>query len=223
VRSGWLIGPSVFLDNDNLSDVDLSGTDLAGAETSFTSFTGANLSGSDLAGAFLSVSDFTHADLAGANLFGASFESDTWANATCPDGTSASSHSGSCVSALAFRLSGFITPRPGSTVAVSAGHVTVHFKLVTSSGAAIAASVASAIGTARDIRVTLTGPRIKATTAYCSWYARGKLTCKIADPRGIDKGTSRKYKITMAEKPGPGFQTAPRFGKAANPETIHFK
>ena len=48
------------------------------------------------------------------------------------------------------------------------------------------------------------------------------LACTIADPRGIEKGTSHSYTITAAEKPGTSFQTAPRLSKAANPETIHF-
>lgn len=223
LRSGWLIGPSVFLDYDNLNGVNLSGTDMAGAETSWTTFTGANLSGTDLAGSFLWSSDFTKANLDGADLFGAGLNSDTWTGATCPDGTSASSHGGSCAGALAFRFAGFITPKPGSTVAVSAGHVSVHFKLATASGAAIPASVAAAIGTAKQVRVTLAGPGIKATTAYCSWDSSGgEFACTIADPHGIEKGTSHSYTITAAEEPGTSFQTAPRLSKAANPETIHF-
>jgi hypothetical protein len=138
LRSGWLIGPDVFLDNDNLGGVNLSGTDMAGAETSFTTFTGAD-------------------------LFGTNLNGDTWTDATCPDGTSASSHSGNCASALAFRFAGFSSPVPGSTVAESAKHVTVHFKLTTASGAAIPASIAAAIGTAKEVRVTLAGPGIKAS------------------------------------------------------------
>jgi len=86
LRSGWLIGPSVFLDHDNLNGVKLSGTDMAGAETSWSTFTGANLSGADLAGSLIEDSDFTNADLAGSDLFGASLGGDTWTDATCPNG-----------------------------------------------------------------------------------------------------------------------------------------
>jgi hypothetical protein len=133
------------------------------------------------------------------------------------------SATGSCAGAIAFRFAGFITPKPGSTVAVSARHVSVHFKLATASGAAIPASVAAAISTAKQVRVTLAGPGIKATTAYCSWDSSGReFACTIADPRGIEKGTSHSYTITAVEKPGASFQTAPRLSKAANPETIHF-
>jgi uncharacterized protein YjbI with pentapeptide repeats len=224
LRSGWLIGPSVFLDYDNLNGVSLSGTDMAGAETSWSTFTGANLSGTNLAGSFLTTSDFTKADLRGADLFGVYLNTDTWTGATCPDGTSASSHGGSCAGAIAFRFAGFITPKPGSTIAVSARHVSVHFKLATASGATIPASVAAAVGMAKQVRVTLAGPGIKATTAYCSWDSSGgEFACTIADPRGLEKGTSHSYTITAAEEPGTSFQTAPRLSKAANPETIHFR
>jgi uncharacterized protein YjbI with pentapeptide repeats len=224
LRSGWLIGPSVFLDYGNLNGLNLSGTDMAGAETNWTTFTGANLSGTDLAGSFLTASDFTKADLRGADLFGADLNTDTWTGATCPDGTSASSHGGSCAGAIAFRFAGFITPKPGSTIAVSARHVSVHFKLATASGATIPASVAAAIATAKQVRITLAGPGIKPTTAYCSWdSSRGEFACTIADPRGIKKGTSHSYTITAAEKPGTSFQSAPRLSTAANPETIHFR
>lgn len=223
VRSGWLIGPSVFLEHDNLNGVNLSGVDMAGAETDWTTFTGANLSGTDLAGAFLWTSDFTNAGLGGADLFGASLNSDTWTGAACPDGTSASSHGGTCAGALAFRFGGFITPKPGSTVAASTKHVIVHFKFATTSGAAIPASVAAAIGRAEEVRATLAGAGIKAVRVYCSWAsARSEFTCTIPDPPGIRKGTSHSYTITVAEKPGSTFQTAPRLGKAVNPETIHF-
>ena len=224
LRSGWLIGPSVVLDYDNLNGVNLSGTDMAGAYTSWTTFTGANLSGTNLAGSFLWTSDFTMADLEGADLFGTNLNTDTWTDATCPDGTSARSQGDTCVWSLIFRFAGFITPKPGSTVAVSARHVSVHFKLATASGTAIPASIAAAIGAAKQVRVTLAGPGIKATIAYCSWHYSGReFACTIADPHGIRKGTSHSYTITAAEDPGPNFQNAPRLGKAANPETIHFR
>jgi uncharacterized protein YjbI with pentapeptide repeats len=218
LRSGWLIGPDVTVDNDNLGGVNLSSVDMAGADVSWTSFANSNLSDADLAGAFFMPADFTKADLRGADL-----NSDTWTDATCPDGTSPTSHGGSCVNALAFRFAGFITPKPGSTVAASAKRVIVHFKLATASGAAIPASVASAVAAAREVRVTLAGRGISATSAYCSWdSAVGEFACTIADPRGILRGKSHSYTITVAEKPGATFQTAPRLGRAANPETIHF-
>ena len=72
------------------------------------------MSGTDLAGSFRTASDFTTADLHGADLFGANLSADPWTDATCPDGTSASSHGGNCAGALAFRFAGFITPKPGS-------------------------------------------------------------------------------------------------------------
>ena len=223
LRSGWLIGPSVILQNQNLNGVNLSGTDMARAETDFGSFTGTNFSGADLVGSILG-SDFTKADFDGADLFGVDQNGSTWADATCPDGTNSSSHHGSCAGAVAFRFAGFITPKPGSTVAVSAGHVSVAFKLATASGAAIPGSVAAAIGAAKRVRVTLAGPGIKPATAYCSRHGSGgEFACTITDPHGIRKGASHSYTITAAEKPGATFQTAPRLGKAANPEVIHFR
>jgi len=65
-------------------------------------------------------------------LFGTDLATVTWTDATCPDGSSASSHSGSCASALAFRFAGLITPEPGSTVKVSAKHVTGYPKWIVS-------------------------------------------------------------------------------------------
>lgn len=231
LRSGYLLGPYVFLTNANLNGMNLSGMDLAGMDAYSTTFNGANLSGTDLAGAwFLGSSSFVKANLDGADLFGAFLQVTAWRGATCPDGTSATSHADGCRFALAFFSAGFITPRPGSTVAASARRVSVHFKLVTASGAAIRASVAAAIGAAKLVRVTLAGPGIKATTAYCSWdRAAREFACMIPDPHRIKKGASHSYTITIAEEPGtnvqstPQFQTAPRLGKAANPETIHFR
>jgi uncharacterized protein YjbI with pentapeptide repeats len=223
LRSGWLIGPSVFLEYGNLNGVNLSGADMAGAETDWSTFTGANLSGADLAGSFLTASDFTNADLDGADLFGSNLNSDTWTDATCPDGTSASSHSGSCTGALAFSFAGFTTPKPGSTVLVSAGHVSVVFNLATTTGAAIPASVGAAIGLADRVQATLAGPGITATTVYCPWQSYGGgFACTIADPHGIEKGTSHSYTITATEEPGTSFQTVPVLSNTANPETIHF-
>jgi uncharacterized protein YjbI with pentapeptide repeats len=223
LRSGWLIGPSVLLEDQNLNGVNLSGTDMAGAESDFGTFIGTNFSGADLAGSILG-SDFTKADLDGADLFGADLNGSTWADATCPDGTSASRLGGSCAGALAFRFAGFITPKPGSTVAVSAGHVSVAFKLATARGAAIPGSIATAIGAAKRVRVTFAGPGIKPTIAYCSRRGSGaEFACTITDPHGIRKGASHSYTITAAEEPGTTFQIAPRLGKAANPEVIHFR
>jgi uncharacterized protein YjbI with pentapeptide repeats len=226
LRSGWLIGPSVFLDNDNLNGVNLSETDMAAAEFSSSTFHGANLTGANLSGAFFFGADFTSADLVGADLYSADFDAVTWTNAICPDGTRAASHDQSCANAttLAFRITGFITPRPGSTVRVSAKRIIVRVRLATASGGAIPASIAAVIAAAKELRATLAGPGIRAATVYCSWYARGKdFVCAITDPRGIRKGKKHSYSITIAEGPANDFYTAPHLGKAVNPETIHFE
>ena len=224
LRSGWLIGPSVFLEYDNLSGINLSGTDLAGAESDWSTFTGTNFSGADLAGSLLSTADFTRADFSGADLFGAELDTDTWTGATCPDGTSAAGHHGSCAGALAFRLAGFMAPKPGSRVALSARRIGVRFRLDTASGAAIPASVAAAIAAAKQVRVTLAGPGILPETVYCSWNSPGRVfACTINDPGGIRKGNTHSYTITAYEEPAARFQTAPHVRKIANPETIHFR
>jgi uncharacterized protein YjbI with pentapeptide repeats len=247
LEDGYLIGPDA-----QVTQANLTGVSLAGADLQVINLDGANLSGANASDAYLAAArlagavldsiqsdggvtggpaslpsgwvlrsgwligpdvtldnpaDFTKADLRGADLFGADLNSDTWTDATCPDGTSATSHGGTCMNALAFRFAGFITPKPGSTVAASTKRVIVHFKLATASGAAIPASAASAIAAAKEVRVTLAGRGVSATSAYCSWdSAVGEFACTI----------------TVAEKPGASFQTAPRLGTAANPGTIHF-
>jgi uncharacterized protein YjbI with pentapeptide repeats len=216
--SGYLIGPDADLAGASFAGLNLSGRDLAGANLHADVLSDANFAKANLSGAVL-----TDSDLAGSDLFGASILHAAWSGATCPDGSGADSHSESCASALAFRFAGFSTPSPGSTVAVAAKHVTVHFKLTTTSGTAIPASIATAIGTAKEVRAALAGPAIKATAVYCSWSSSAKeFGCTIPDPHGIEKGKTHSYTITVAEKPGSSFQTAPRLGKAANPETVHF-
>jgi hypothetical protein len=203
----------VSLDYDNLNCVNLSGTDMTGAYISWSTFTGTNLTGANLSGAFFMPADFTKANLTGADLFGADLDGVTWTDATCPDGTNASSHSVSCAGATTFRFGGFIAPKPGSTVAVSAKHITAGFKLTTASGTAIPASTATAIGAAKQVRATLAGPGIKATSTYCSWNTSAKeFVCTIPGPSGIEKGKSHSYTITVTEKPSTSFATAPRLG-----------
>ena len=196
--------------------VDWRGCNLAGADLKSADLDGADLQGANLYGA-----DFTYANLAGADLFAAGLSAVTWTGATCPDGSSASSHDGSCANALAFRFFGFQTPRRGTTVEASLKHLTVAFILGTIARTKISASIATAIGAAKRVRATLTGPGIKAATGYCGWRPKVRsFWCTITDPRGIEKG--KWYSVTVAEEPQSSFQTARPVGKHPNPEHIRF-
>jgi len=194
--------------------VDWGGCNLAGAD-----LMGADLDQADLQGANLSGADFTNANLAGADLFAADLRTVTWTGATCPDGSSASSHDGSCANSLAFRV---VISRPsrGATVHPVAKRVTITFDLF-AARARISAPVAGAIGAAERVRATLAGPGIKAATAYCAWRPKLKyFSCTITDPRGIEK--RKWYSLTVAEEPQSSFRTAPHLGKHPNPEHIRF-
>jgi uncharacterized protein YjbI with pentapeptide repeats len=204
LRSEWLIGMNVYLADQNLDGVNLSGADLESAVIKDTSFAGADLAGADLFGdaAFLST--------------------DTWTGATCPDGSSARSHHQSCASAVALRLDGFSTPRPGSTVRRASGRLTVRFRLATMSGRRISAWIAGSI--AGSVTAALTGPGITGTTSNCAWRTRRKeFSCPISDPPGLRKGRKHKYNVTVAESPGGSMVAARGVGKVANPEIIHFR
>ena len=223
LQGGYLLGPRADLFRSYFTGFGLAGVDLEYAYAEGDSFIGANLNDADLSGADLAGAYFTNASLAGADVFGAAIAGSTWSGATCPDGSNASAHAGGCASAIAFRFTGFGSPRPGSTLPGLTRHIRVHFRLAMVTGAAIPAATGALLGGAREVRVTLSGPGIKATSAYCSWTAAAKeFTCTITVPRGIKVGKTYAYLITAAEKPGTAFQIAPRLGKTANPETVHF-
>ena len=83
------------LKSANLSGCYLPNASLAGANASSANLAGAYLAGANLAGAKLNFADLTGAKLTGANLTGVS-----WTQATCPDGTNASSHGSTCLGHL---------------------------------------------------------------------------------------------------------------------------
>lgn len=223
LQGGYLFGPQANLFNGYFTGFDPADVDLEYAYAEGDVFISTNLTDADLSGADLD-SYFSNDNLAGADLFGAAIAGITWSGVTCPDGSSATAHRGGCADAIAFRFTGFGSPRPGSTLPGSTRHITVHFRLATVTGAAIPAATGGALlGGAREVRVTLSGPGIKATSAYCSWTAAaGEFTCTITVPRWVRAGKAHAYLITAAERPGSAFSTAPRLGKAANPETVHF-
>lgn len=93
---GYLLGPKADLVNASLVGYNLSGLDLAGAYSYYTSFRNANFDGTDLAGAtFNDGTDLTGATFTGANLSGV-----TWSDTTCPDGTNSDRHIDGCFSGL---------------------------------------------------------------------------------------------------------------------------
>jgi uncharacterized protein YjbI with pentapeptide repeats len=206
-----------------LDHANLSAADLADAQVSYASLIDAQLSAADVSGASLVSSNFSGAGLAGADLFGADAASVTWTGATCPDGTSASAHSTGCASALEYRFTGYITPRPNTTLPGYTRLITARFHLVSPANLPVSAVIAASLSAAKELRATLSGPGIKASTAYCSWSSSaGYFSCPIAVPHGIKAGQKNPYKITAAEMPGTSFLNAPVRGKTLNPETIYF-
>jgi uncharacterized protein YjbI with pentapeptide repeats len=93
----------------NLSDANLSGAaftgvnNLAGANLNDANLRGATLSGVDLADANLTSANLNGAILRGTSLSGATVNADTnfntvtWVNTTCPDGTNSDSDGGTCI------------------------------------------------------------------------------------------------------------------------------
>jgi hypothetical protein len=101
-----LIGAS--LPNSNLTGAILSGANLIGANLSGANLTMASVHNADLIGANLTHALLTGADLSGSILLGVS-----WAGATCPDGTAANSHHGTCL--------GHLSPLLGLTLPTISG------------------------------------------------------------------------------------------------------
>ncbi len=241
--SGYLISPGADVGNADLAGADLSGDDLAG--TSFgeadlngadlggadlaggslfsASVTGASLAGTDLAGANLTNAGMIQASLPGADLFRANLSGTVWSDTTCPDGSNSGTHANGCSSALAYGFAGFTAPRPGSTVRKSARSFSAQFRLTAPGGSAITSAIGSSLGDAREVRVTLAGPRIKAVTAYCRWAAAEHgFACAVDFPSSVRAGKAYRYTITAAENFGPGFVRAPAARGAVNPAVIHF-
>jgi hypothetical protein len=146
---------------------------------------------------------------------------------SCPTGTTTqstgSTSSASCVPLYGF--GGFISPLSKSTLAKSGSTIPVKFMLTvsSSSGTAISASLAAALGAGGKVKATLTGPGISPQVAVCTWYAPGlNFQCNINTPKtGLLTGTN--YTITVSEAVGTGFVIAPAVGSASNPVTVTFK
>lgn len=125
---------------------------------------------------------------------------------------------------VVYGLHGFIAPAAGSTVARSSKKITVRLRLTNSKGAAVPAAVARTLAAHHDVRVTLTGPGIKAVTVNCGWNtSQQDLACLIGIPTAVRTGSAQKYTLTATEDVGTGFLAAPAVGGTADPEVIHFR
>jgi uncharacterized protein YjbI with pentapeptide repeats len=126
--------------------------------------------------------------------------------------------------AVGYGFGGFIAPRSGGTITKSSRSFTVTFRLLTASGAPISAGTAKAFAWDQDVRVELTGPRIKTTLAWCGWSRSAKaLACTIKIPARVRSGRGYRYDLTVQENVGTGWHTAPVIRRIANPEVIHFR
>jgi hypothetical protein len=100
----------------------------------------------------------------------------------------------------------------------------VRFRLTNFSSQKVTDSIGRSLTSAKEVRVTLSGPRIKAVSASCSWNSTiGKFQCTIHFPSQVKKGKKHNYKLTVSENFGLGFARAPTRAGAANPAIIHFR
>ena len=87
---GFLIGPTVAIDDTLMTGIDLHGDDLAGAVLDNDNLTGADLDHADLA----------HADLVMSTMTGVSVVGTIWLDTVCPDFSNSNKHIDGCLSGL---------------------------------------------------------------------------------------------------------------------------
>ena len=219
LRAGFLIGPGASLAGANLAGLNMSGANLSGIDLSNASLVSTNLSRANLSGTGLA-----NANLTGADLFRANLASVTWSSTTCPNGKNSTGLTGGCARQLAFRFGGLTAPVPGSKIRKSAHSFVVRFRLTNFASKTVTSSIGRSLTTDREVRVTLTGPGIRAVSTFCSWNASlQKFRCTVHFPGKVKKGKSHKYKLTVSENYGRGFARAPTRSGAANPAIIHFR
>ena len=219
LKDGFLIGPGASLASANLAGLNLAGANLSGINLSKASLVSTNLSGANLSG-----SDLSSANLTGADLFRANLTGVTWSSTTCPNGKNSNGLTGGCARQLAFRFGGLTSPAPGSRIRKSAHSFQVKFRLTNFSSQKVTDSIGRSLTNAKEVRVTLSGPGIRAVRANCSWNSTiGKFQCTIHFPGKVKKGKKHNYKLTVSENFGLGFARAPTRAGAANPAIIHFR
>jgi hypothetical protein len=148
--------------------------------------------------------------------------------ATCSGATSVAGLSQAAPVHVRYRVEygfgSFAAPRPGSSVAKSARHITVIFRLADATGQTLTGTSARQLAASHHVEVSLNGPGIKAATALCSWTASAReFRCIVPIPAGARTGASVRYTLTASEDAGGGFATAPSFSRTGNPEVIHFE
>jgi uncharacterized protein YjbI with pentapeptide repeats len=214
LRDGFLLGPGASLYSAQLSGLDLTGADLAGAYFFLAHLVAADLAGVDLKGA-----DMQQADLSGADLFGANVSHVNWDGTRCPGGGV-----GNC--SLAFRLTDVLAPRPDHFLPASQRSLTAVFRLNDDHhGGSLTSRIATAVATAHEVRVILSGKGIDSVAGYCAWRATdGVFRCHVAIPPRISTGKSHRYFLTVQENPNGHFSAARVSGPGiANPTTIYFR
>jgi hypothetical protein len=124
---------------------------------------------------------------------------------------------------IVYGFGGFVSPRPGSTLAKATRTIVATFRLATAGGRPIGASRAEHLAATRKIRVNLKGPGIATAAATCAWSTSlHAFRCAIKVPSGVRTGKANRYVITAFENVGTGLRPVPSVGKAVNPETIYF-
>lgn len=102
----------------------------------------------------------------------------------------------------------------------------VRFSFVANqSGNRVSSSYASALAKAHEVRVRLSGSKIKPVRSFCAWLsAKHQYQCTVRIPRNVEMGRRHPYTLSIQEKPGKvfvdAFYASPRY---PNPEGVYFR
>lgn len=127
---------------------------------------------------------------------------------------------------VVYGFAGYLAPASGSDIARAQRTFVVKFRLGNANDQLLSPGIAAALAAAHQVKVTLTGPRIRPEAVLCSWHdaaaLNGYFTCSVKIPSGVLTG--RRYHITARENVGSGFVTAPAINATAgNPQIVHFR
>jgi hypothetical protein len=129
----------------------------------------------------------------------------------------------SCAYSVGYGFGGFQAPFPKSTLVKSGAAISAKFTL-TDAGGSLSSAAASALATAGNVEVVLSGPGITPVATLCTWDPVGlDFQCSIKTPKGLLTGTSNPYTVTAELNLGSGFTAVPSNGSAVNPAIIYFK
>jgi hypothetical protein len=121
---------------------------------------------------------------------------------------------------IAYRFDG-MEPGQGAVVPTNPRTLAVSFTLSTATGQ-VSSATGRAMARGHDVRMTLSGPGMRAETVNCSYAPRSGFLCKLTLPHGIEAGRQHRYTLTAYENNGFGFVIAPGEPTAENPAVIHF-